>query len=88
MEDQAQQLPSQVYQRCQHHKWVQNASAIPADQGVPALRQGEEEMADIDDIPKEHPCCKQKEGRPAAKTLNEPHWETFSKESEVMKVAR
>ena len=58
-----------------------------SDQGVPTLRQEEEEMADIDDIPKEHACHKWKEGRLVAKALKEPHQEAFSKESEVMKAA-
>ena len=51
------------------------------------LRQEEEETVDINDLPKEHPCHKQKEGRPVAKALKEPHWEAFSKELEVVKAA-
>ena len=59
-----------------------------SDQGVPKLRQDEEETVDIDDIPKECSHKKQKKGRPAVKALKRPHWEAFSKESEVMKMAR
>ena len=44
-----------------------------SDQGVPAPRQEEEEMMDIDDLSKECPHCKQKEGRLASRTLMEPH---------------
>ena len=51
-----------------------------SDQGVPTLRQEEEETVDIDDIPKEHPHHKQKEGRLVMKVLKEPHLEAFSKE--------
>ena len=53
---------------------------------MPALRQ-KEEMADVDDLPKEHPHHKWKEGRSVVKALKEPCWEAFSKESEVVKVA-
>ena len=64
--------------KCQHHF---------LDQGVPTpkgLRQDEEEAANIDDVPKEHPHRKQKEG----KALKD-HWrESFSKESDIMKVDR
>ena len=59
-----------------------------SDQGVPAPRQEEEEMADINDPLKECPCHRQKEGRLAVKALKEPHQEDFSKESEVVNVAR
>ena len=59
-----------------------------SDQGVPTLRQEEEGIVGINDLPKEHPCQKQKEGRPALKALKEPHWEVFSKELEVVKAAR
>ena len=45
-------------------------------------------MADIDDMPKEHPCQKQKEGRLALKALKEPCREAFTKESDVVKAAR
>ena len=58
------------------------------DQGLPTLRQEEEEMTDIDDIPKEHPHHKRKEGKPAVKALKEPYWEASSKELGVVKVAR
>ena len=34
-----------------------------SDQGVPTQRQDKEEVADIDNIPKEHLCKKQKDGR-------------------------
>ena len=43
---------------------------------------------DIDDIPKKCSCHKQKEGRPVVKVLKEPHQESFSKESDVVKAAR
>ena len=59
-----------------------------SDQGVLPLRWEEEETADINYPPKEHHHHKQKEGRPAAKALKEPYWEAFSKELEVVKVAR
>ena len=58
------------------------------DQGMLILRQDEEEMADIDDITKEHPHPKQKEGKPVVKALKEPHQEAFSKVTELVKVAR
>ena len=45
-------------------------------------------MADIDDPPEEHPHHKQKERRPVAKALKEPCQEVFSKELDMMKVAR
>ena len=59
-----------------------------SDQGVPTLRQDEEEAANIDDMPKEHPCRKQKEGMLAGKALKEAQREAFSKESDMVKVAR
>ena len=58
------------------------------DQGVPTPRQEEEEMADINDLHEECPCHKWKEGRLAVKTLKEHYQEAFSKESEVVKLAR
>ena len=87
MEGWHQQLPSPVLEmpvpqmgtKYQHHS---------SNQGVPAPRQEEEEMVDIDKLPEEHPCHKQKEGRLVAKALKEPCHETFSKESEVVKTAR
>ena len=69
----------QMGTKCWHHS---------LDQGMPGLRQEEEEMVDIDDPPKEHPHHKQKEWRLAVKALKEPCWEAFSKESEVMKAAK
>ena len=69
----------QVGAKCLHHS---------SDQGVPIPRQEEEEMAEIDDTSKEHPCCKQKEGRLAVNALKELCWEAFSKELEVVKVTR
>ena len=65
--------------QCWHHS---------LDQDVLALRQEEEETVEPDYTPKEHPCQKQKEGRPVAKALKEPHCEAFSKESAVMGMAR
>ena len=59
-----------------------------SDQGVPTLRQNEEEMVDIDDMLKECPHHKQKEGRLAVKALREPHHEAFSKELDVVKAVR
>ena len=59
-----------------------------SDQGVPTLRQDEGEAAHIDDMPEEHPCRKQKEGRLVGKALKEPWREAFSKESDVMMAAR
>ena len=50
--------------KCQWHS---------SDKGVPAPRQEEEEMADINNPPKEHPHHKPKEGGLAAKALKEPH---------------
>ena len=61
---------------------------LSSDQGEPTLRQEEEETEDIDDIPEECLHHKWKEGRPTVKTLKQPCWEAFSKELEVMKVAR
>ena len=52
------------------------------------MRQDEEEVADIDDIPKECPHKKQKNGKLVGKALKEPCQEACSKESEVLKVAR
>ena len=55
---------------------------------MPAPMQDKEEAADIDDMPKEHPCQKLKEGRLAVKALKDPWREALSKESDIMKVAR
>ena len=55
---------------------------------MPTWRQEEEEMANINGLPKEHPHHKWKEGRPVAKALKETHQETFSKELEVVWLAR
>ena len=49
-----------------------------SDQGMPTLRQDEEGMADIDDMPEEHPCQKQNEGRLELKALKEPCREAFT----------
>ena len=59
-----------------------------SDQDVPALGQDEEEVAEIDIIPKECPCKKWKDGRPAGKALKEAQEEAFSKQLDVVKVAR
>ena len=69
----------QVGTKCQHHS---------LDKGVPIPRSEEEETVEFDDTSEECPGQKWKEGRPAAKALKEPHQEAFSKESEVVKVAR
>ena len=69
----------QVGTKCWHHS---------LDQGVPTPRQDKEEAANINDKPEECPCQKQKEGRLAAKALKEPQREAFSKESDILKVAR
>ena len=64
--------------KCQHHS---------SDQGAPTLRglrQDEEEAANIGNVPKEWPHRKCKEG----KALKEPQREDFSKESNIVKVAR
>ena len=58
------------------------------EQGVPMLRQDEEETANFDDMPKEHLYRRQKEGRLVEKALKEPQREGFSKESDVVKEAR
>ena len=58
-----------------------------SDQGAPTPkgpRQDEEEAANIDEVPEECPHRKHKEG----KALKEPRREAFSKESDIMKVAR
>ena len=52
----------QMGTKCQHHF---------SEQGVPAPREEEEEM-DINNLPEECPCHKQKEGRLAVKALKEP----------------
>ena len=59
-----------------------------SDQGVPTPRQDKEEAANFDDLPKEHPHRKQKEGRSVGRALKEPQREAFSKESDIMKVTR
>ena len=59
-----------------------------SDQGVTIPRQEEEETVDTEDIPKEYPHHKQKEGRLVVKAPKEPHQEAFSKELEDKKVAR
>ena len=69
----------QVGRKCQCHS---------SDQGVPTPRQDEEEAANIDDMPKECPHRKHKEGRLAGKALREPQRGAFSKELDIMKVAR
>ena len=56
--------------------------------GVPTPRLEEDEMADIEDIPEDHPHHKQKEGRPTMKALKEPCCEAFCKESDVVKAVR
>ena len=59
-----------------------------SDQGVPAPGQDEEEVPDIDDTPEECPHKKWKDRRLAGKALKEAQREAFSKESDVVKVAR
>ena len=59
-----------------------------SDQGVPNPRQDEEETTDTDDMPKECPHQKWKEGRLAAKALKETQRKAFSKESDIVKAAR
>ena len=59
-----------------------------SDQDVHVSRQEEEETAHLDDVLMEHSHHRWKEGSPAAKALKEPCWEAFSKELEVVKVAR
>ena len=49
------------------------------DQGVPTLRQDEEEVPNIDDIPKEHPHKKQKDGRLVGNALKEAQRRLFLK---------
>ena len=83
-EDWCQDPPSKVYQRCQHCKQVQNVQCHSSN-----LRHEEEEMAELEDTPKECPCWKWKEGKAmVAKPLKDPHWEAFTKESEVIRAAR
>ena len=66
--------------KCQHPS---------SGQGVPALSQEEEEeIADTDDIPKEHPYKKWKDRRLVGKALKELQREAVSKESDMVKVAR
>ena len=74
--------------RWQYHKWVPNASTIPQPRMYQPQGKRRRKQQTINDPPKEHPCHKQKERKPAAKALKEPQWEAFSKESEVVKVAR
>ena len=52
------------------------------------LKQEEEETVEPDYTTEECPHWKQKEGRPSAKALKEPHCRAFSKESAVVKAAR
>ena len=52
------------------------------------LKQGEEETAEPNHTPEEHPCRKWQDGRPVAEALKEPCCEAFSKESAVQKVVR
>ena len=59
-----------------------------SEQGVHTPGQDEGELAYIDDIPKECPHKKQKDGRLAGRALKEPQREAFSKELDVVKVAR
>ena len=40
-----------------------------SDQGVPTPKQGKEEILDINDMPKEHPHCKQKRGKDGGKLI-------------------
>ena len=49
---------------------------------------GEEEAAVLDLTPEEGPNWRQRNGRPLAKLLKKSHWEAFSKDSEIIKVAR
>ena len=56
-----------------------------SDQGVSTPRLGVEEAVELDE---EQPCHKQKEGRPVASSLKENCWDAFSKESELVRVAR
>ena len=55
---------------------------------MPTLRQDEEEVADLDDIPEECPYKKWKDGRSLGKVLNEPQRKAFYKELDVVKAAR
>ena len=68
-------------------RWVKMPAPF-LDQHVPTPRQDEEEAANIDDMPNEHPCRKQKEARLVGKALKEPWREAFSKESDIVKVTR
>ena len=65
-------------------KWQHPSS----NQDTAASRAEEEEVAGSDVFQEEHPHWKWKERRPLAKLFKESHWEAFSKDSKVIKVAQ
>ena len=65
---------------------ISNGCKITFDQGVPTPRQ--EETVELDDTPEEPPCCTWKEGRSVVRPIKQNHQEAFSKESELIWMAR
>ena len=79
-------LPAHVCWGLQCHKWVQKTITIPQSKACPP--QGRMRgVVNIDNIPKEHPCKRWKGGL-AGRALKESQRQAFSKESDVVKVAR